>query len=190
MRGIARCSVEGGRGDHGPQDFCPRSSSALGVRGEGRGEEPSASEDFRGGVYVDYSYIVNSSDRHARRLQSAVILAMVTAMPAPPLPGPEQLFRQLRGNVIDGDPAERILLAQRAYADAAFVVPRKAYFLFEWALDRLLKTRNDEACVIAAPTTTQQRIDSAPDPLSLSTALPVSIRSTGTSSSTFSAQKT
>ena len=82
---------------------------------------------------------------------------MVTVTPAPPLPGPDQLFRQLRGNVIDGDPAERILLAQRAYADASFVVPRKAYFLFEWALDRLLKTRNDEACVFAAPSSTLQQ---------------------------------
>ena len=104
----------------------------------------------------------NSPGRHAGGLQSAVILAMVSAKQTPPLPGPDQLFRQLRGTAVDGDSTERILLARRAYADASFAVPRKAYFLFEWALDRLLKTRSDEACVFAAPRLTPQT-DFAPD---------------------------
>lgn len=58
--------------------------------------------------------------------------------------GPDQLFRSLRAA---GSHAEKIRLAQEAWDDQTFTLPRKGYYLLEWLLDRLLKTRSDKESV-------------------------------------------
>lgn len=59
------------------------------------------------------------------------------------LPGSDALFRELRAITADGDGhGRRVELARAAYSSDDCRVPRKAAFLLEWLLERLLKTRD------------------------------------------------